>query len=377
MTLTIRLERRMAVVAWHVVGTIAFAVRRDWEPAVAALAAERGEIGATDVAEVLLNGQAPAARRLLAVAAQLGLLAVTAEDTYEVTEAGRAAAEAGDVLVPEAGTWTIWLAEDPLLSTPLVRVEPFAEPTAYDEDQARRRDEPRREMRALPPALTDLVGHVVSPGAGDGRVLRIDDLGRQRVGEVVTSESAMKLVLSLGSDTARLGLVGEIDGRRIDSELPAPALRGSEAWRVLLRGAGLLDRWNEQRAALEVGFDETADAERETLRRSVHLPAPALPGLGVFEATDVAAVALRPRTAKDATAWATSRLIARVQAYATPTKYAAWCAEAAAPFEDFAFSLPAMAELARAVAPASGSQVRTATSWRLQVPIDWSLGGER
>ncbi len=108
MSAPIVLCRDLELWGYRVVGTIAFATRREWEPSLLKLAVQHGAATPDLVVRELLGGRTGVARRLLDVCTGLGLLE-RRTDAWVATPAGRAAAESGSVLIPERGTWTAWL----------------------------------------------------------------------------------------------------------------------------------------------------------------------------------------------------------------------------------------------------------------------------
>ena len=68
----IKLQRSLTLQGWRVTGTIAFATKREWEPAVLKLAVQHGALTPEIVVSELLGGRSGVARRLLDVCARLG-----------------------------------------------------------------------------------------------------------------------------------------------------------------------------------------------------------------------------------------------------------------------------------------------------------------
>ena len=76
------------------------------------------------------------------------------------TEAGQQAIDTGEVFVPEDGAWTLWASDDPLLPSPVLRIEPWNEPSAYDEIAGDKRENAReRQYVALPEWLREDTRH--------------------------------------------------------------------------------------------------------------------------------------------------------------------------------------------------------------------------
>ena len=371
MKTTITLQRRPSVVGWRVTGTMALAAKREWEPAVLRLAVDRGGITPELVVHELLGGRAPVARRLLHICVHLGLLERKDRELVPTT-AGRNAAETGLVLLPERGTWTVWIGEDPLLPAPIVAVAPWREPSAMDE----RGKDVRRSIAKLPTLLTGAIGRVVEPLAGEHGAIRVDDLGGEQKGERVPELPQILLTLSLSPKGARVRITGNLEGQRLDADVPPPPVTHRDALTALLRQAGLSDRWDAHRDILWCRFGEADDGERASLERAVRCEHPELPGAGRFDATTLEHVPLRPWSEADAAAWAEWRLVHDLDDHAVGDKLAARYRTAAAPFADLAPPCPPRAAIAGRL---RGSDRPPPTYWRLQGPADWALdeGGQR
>jgi hypothetical protein len=369
MNTPIRLKRAISVQGWHVTGTIAFATKREWEPALLKLAVQHGSLTAEVVVSELLGGRSGVARRLLDICTRLGLLEVQRQ-AWVPTQAGRAAAQTGLVLVPERGTWTLWAAEDPLLPSPIVAAAPWKEPSAYDE---RTRDA-RRSIQELPHWLIAAIGTVVEPLGGKHRALRIDDLGKEARGEPADARASLGLALTITPAGARVRFTAKIDGDALDADVPAPSLSHDHAWASLLRQAGLAKQWDARRSALLTAFTEASEAERSSLVRTVCFTRPELVGLGRFDDTTVESVPLCPSSQSDAATWAKWRLVQGVKTYLLDGGLQAAYRDAAAPFGDMAPGCPPRVELA---SHARGDARPPPQFWRLQAPTDWSLDGRR
>ena len=166
--------------------------------------------------------------------------------------------------MPEHGTWTIWASEDPLLGSRVLRVEAWQEPSAYDEVWGKERDA-ERNFERLPGWLSEVVGHVQRPCAGDGYSLRVDELEVQ--GEVVSAEAGLTIEWSVSS--GRLRVTGTLGGRKVHTDLDPPTRSSSGVWQELLQYEGLWPSWDETRGALLVGFEDTEAAERESMARTL------------------------------------------------------------------------------------------------------------
>jgi hypothetical protein len=333
-------------------------------------AREREETDPGDIAEHLLfesRSRHVVAKRLLQIAERYGLLEAT-DRRYRLTDSGRNAVDTKQIFVPEHGSWTVWASNDPLLAAPILHVEPWAEPTAYEELLGGKRNSVReRAFGRLPRWLRDAVGVVATPIVG-GAPLRFDELSIDA--EEVDPEATLRAVWNVTD--ARLRLEGALGGKPVNGVVAAPKIAAAEVWKQLLEGEQLSPQWDEAAHVLRVRFEETIPAERESLVRAVTFRRPDIASVGPFDATTVEGVALRPHSSEDATRWAEWRLRARVHDYATTERFATWSAEAVAPFSEFRVSTPTRQALADAAWRARTDRP-TPSAWHLVAAEDWRL----
>jgi hypothetical protein len=234
------LQRKIAVRCWNVLGTVARASKRPELMPVLLRARERSQTTAEDVAEHLFFEQRSrrvVAERMLRIAAAYGLLAEN-ERRFSLTGAGLAALTSQQVFVPERGSWTIWASNDPLLGFPVLRVDRWSEPTAFDELRGNNK-EVEREFVTVPRTLRGAVGRVASLPSADGGHLRIDELDDKA--ETVEAEDDVKVVWNVGESKLRLD--GSLRGARVNTVLDAPNITPEDAWQQLLESANLWPRW--------------------------------------------------------------------------------------------------------------------------------------
>ena len=369
------LKRRIVIQGWRVVGRVAKADKRKELEPVLLRAREKRETGGTDardVAEHLFferRSRKVVADRLLRIGTGFGLLREN-ERRYALTEDGERAIATGKVFVPEHGAWTVWVSEDPLLPSPVLRIEAWNdEPDAFTENRKRRGEE-ERLFEPLPDILREVQGtEIMPPASGDGAAVRIDDL--EEHAEAVKPDRFLSLTWSV--QERRLRLQGELDAKKVDSDdLEAPDMPGDRIWDALLDGGGLLNDWDRQRDALRVSFGKTTEGERESMSRDLEFRAPSVSSFGKFEPLEVGGTAIAARSRDDACEWAAWRLSARIRDFATSERYDEWREEAAAPFAEHRPELPTRAELAMSEwGSAAGRPAPRA--WFLIAAEDWGL----
>jgi len=364
------LQRTIAVRCWNVIGMVAKASKRPELMPVLLRAREHGKTDAEDVAEHLFFEQRSrrvVAQRLLHIAVRYGLLTEN-ERSFTLSEGGTAALRSDQVFVPEHGSWTIWTSTDPLLDYPILRIDPWREPTALDEVRGKDKENDEREFVDVPAMLSETVGRIAAPPGGDGALLRVDDFADK--GEVVEPNAALRLEWNVTE--GRMRLEGSIRGAPLNTVLDAKSIAPEAVWQQLLESAGLWSRWDHTRDALLVGFDETKESERESLLRDLAVADPSIADLGKFDAVTIQDVPLQVRTATDAGQWAAWRLQARLRDYATTERFDQWGKEATAPFAAFRLSVPSRTVLANEAWTQRGDRP-SAVVWHLVAADDWSL----
>lgn len=365
----ITLSRRLAVTPWHIQAKVALAAQREWEPAVLRMIADERSVTADRVAEHLLAGRTSVAKRLLRICEALGLAQESGRGAFALTEDGERAAQTGEILVPEDGTWTLWHSPDRMLPSSVVALEPFQDPATFDDVQRSKRNEPMRKFVRLAEAVRELRGQTVAILHGDHRRVRFDELMPQ--GEEASDVyPTLTLTLTLTEDQASARVRGTLNRSPIDLGLPQTGPTYEEAWTALLTSAGMGDRWDEPAGVLRVSFEETSVDERKTFARNLTVRRPTIGAWGTFDDTVIKGVRLAPATPADAEAWAMWRLRQAVQSTATRERFADWSRTAAEPFGALAPSTPDRATLA---ALTRGEDRPTPTYWRLQAAEDWNL----
>lgn len=366
MNKSIILKRPVAVRGWRVIGRIAKTVKREELEPILRRARETNGTDAKDIADHLLfsPSRKVVAERLLDIGKALNILEEIRENRgrrFVLTEDGEKAIETGKVFVPEQGAWTVWASEDPLLSSPILRIECWKEPRA-------RNDREERSFDELPHWLRKAEGtEITPPAARNGTAIRIDDL--EEKAEAVKSNGSLNLIWNVHE--CRLRLRGRLNCKEVDAELEAPKETSDDIWDVLLEGKGLLEDWDMDRQELQVPFDDTTEPERESMRRSLEFKRPSVPSYGYFDPLTVSGVPIVANSHDDAQAWSEWRLDKRVRDYASSQRYADWCGEAVAPFDQYRLELPTRAELAESAWGSAGRPKPRA--WHLIATEDWRL----
>ena len=364
------LTRPVAVQGWRVIGQVAKAEKREELAPILERARETDGTDASDLARHLFfsHSRKVVAERLLGIGTAYGLLKKNG-GKYTLTEDGERAVETEEVFVPEHGAWTVWASDDPLLSSPVLGIEPWErEPTAFEE-RNKGQEGGERKFEPLPDWIRKACGSEISPPASKDRVaVRIEDLDEKA--ESVEVDESLQLIWNVRD--RRLRLYGKSNGKEIDSELPPPRKTTEHVRSALLEGEGLLKDWKPDIPALTVPFRETSERERTTMRRDLVFEKPSVPEHGSFDSLTVPGVFITAGSRDDAREWAEWRLKERIRDYATSRRYADWSKEAAAPFAEYRLELPDRATLAeRTWRLATGRPGPEA--WHLVAAEDWGL----
>jgi hypothetical protein len=370
-------------------GTVSLTEKREEIVAVLKAITELGgEVMPTDLVGYLIpEGLEAAADRLLVIAAVHGLVEQV-QGRFRLTDAGAKARDVGQVLVPRDGTWQVWITSDPLIRFSLLHVEATRPGEALSElrETGGRRSAEAQTPRTMPvPALLRELHRVEGRlMATEGRVVRIDELGREVSEE--SSDAQVELVWTLGSDgTARMAVRGVVNVRRgddvarlaVDTALPAPGVAFTDVFNQLLDDGAVSGRWDTQAAVLRCEFDDRLDpAAIQSMHRTVtarRLDLSAF-GLGFFDKVTVPDVPIAATDAAGAERWSMRRLLMGIQDHQTTSRYEAVTEEATRPFAEFAVKLPDRATLLRQVRNKLDLNApRPELYWRLQAAADWSL----
>lgn len=364
------LTRPVTVQGWRVIGQVARAEKRKELALILERARENDGTNANDLAHHLLfsHSRKVVAERLLGIGTAYDLLERNG-GKYTLTENGERAVETEEVFVPEHGAWTVWASDDPLLSSPVLGIEPWErEPRAFEE-RHKDQEDGERKFEPLSDWIRRACGSEISPPASKDRVaVRIENLDEEA--EAVEVDASLRLIWNVRE--RRLRLRGKLNQREVDADLLPPRKTTEHVWGALLEGEGLLVDWKSDIPALAVPFRETSERERTTMLRDLAFEKPSVPELGSFDPLTVPGVPIIAGSRDDAREWAEWRLKAQVGDYATSRRYADWLGEAAAPFAEYRPELPDRAALAeklwRSVAGRPGPD-----AWHLVAAEDWGL----
>lgn len=368
------LRRKIEVKCWRVVGDVATAKRRPELLTVLQRANElKNGTDAADAAAHLLFesvSRRAVAQRLIDIAKIYGLLEER-EKRYFLTELGADALKVKQIFIPEHGTWTVWASNDPLLEQPILRVEPWREPTAYEEVRGKEKKAvEKRTFESLPDWLLEYEGVATAPpGSGGGGQLIL--LGLERKAESVADTNA-SLMLEWDVSGETLSVKGRVASAEVDSTFSAEKDVLESVWIELLHREGMNDRWDADAAALRLKFNEVDFSERESMRRDIGFSSPSFGSFGVFDPMVVHDVPLQALTEDDAQDWAVWRLEQRVRDYATISRYSSWVGEAAMPFSEFEIDLPDRDSLAEKLWQARQGRP-SSVHWNLVAAKDWGL----
>jgi hypothetical protein len=395
--MNIVLRRRIRVRCAHVVGRVAFPMRRVAEHAVVVWAAERLSAGLDASAEMLCEAEAAGPLlglskvvgvRLVHVCQELGLLQRDRNRIVGLTPEGERVARSAEprVFVPQLGPWSIFWAEDPLLRQPLLRIEPWKEPTAHDEQAERRArrgkqgegEKPQRPFRSTPRLLLDLCDQqgesppLELPASKDGAPVRLVSLEERAELVQTQDELVAELAFTPGVAEGSLRLRGSVAGKSVDRTLPPlPGWNHAQIWWELLCHHQIEEFWNARTGQLRVQFTTLRDDARKSFRLRLPFKAPDIEGLGPFEDTAVEKIPIEPATQDDAQRWFEWLLADRATETQWPETYMRNVTELRKLFSGFELGVPGQGELARSI---RGAERPRPAFWHLQATLDLDGG---
>jgi hypothetical protein len=386
MKATIELKRAVAVNAWRFQGDVSVLQPLPWEVAVVKTAVEQGGvISVNDVSRQLLGDRQPIARALLQRCQVFGLLTGDQTDDskgFQLTDSGKKSAETSEVFVPQSGTWTLWMTEDPMIPDRFLLLERWREPSALDELKQERYTGVVRDFMPAPKWLREMEGKDLNVPLGKYDEVRITKILDQ-VEHAGDGHLSLKFCLASdpsGTHTFLEGTLRLPDRYQMEEATESKPFKSSptavptsyeECWQALLESEGMTEAWDREERALKVKYPEDED-ERRFREGSRHFRFPAIPNLGCFDPATIRNVPLCPASAADAQQWAEWLLRSKVTEFATEIKFQQWSDEAGKPFLKWQPKLPQRTELAAAARPDHGF-AHSRMFWHLQTPCDWNL----
>lgn len=367
------LTRPVNVECWRIQATIAFAEERpDLMPVLMRLD-ETGGTDAGDIAAHLFSeakSRKVVAERLLKVT-EFYQMTEKSGHKYILTEEGARVLETKQVFIPKEGTWTVWFSNDPLLPVSILKVEPFAEPTAISEvlnkSNGDNGSETNRDLGRIPDWITKAERINESPCCGD-KELRIRSI--EANGEKIHPD--LDLMLEWNVSKELLHLKGSIKGKKVSNNLASPDFSEEDAWFRLLDGEGWLDDWDDEDETLPAFFKEIDDQSRNTMRKDYEFQNPSIDEFGRFDDFTARDIKIRAATEEDAEEWAGWRLVNSIGNFATRKKYNDWVNDAQTPFSNFDILLPERNELAVKTWKDNVDH-KSQAAWYLMAADDWKL----
>lgn len=334
-------------------------------------AREHGNRITTAVVQSALPGLSDAgANNVIAWCKMLGLC----DGRGGLTALGEDVADADEAPVPEQGVYGLWLAQHPVLGRRVLAVERLAS----------NRDQRFESIEPLP----------VEPDRG--KVFRsvLDGKERFMVRDLPTNHGQPGGLIGDTRATCRFRWTLDFDQARdqwqLDGMIEAPQGNGKHAMRPMQHepesdgldlwnlastwATGPLSsfgRWQANERRLAVTFDDLAEGELDTFRKTLALRRVEIPGKGVYENVTLEDVPVGPASAQDAQRWAMARFDRHLSAkpgYRSRAEVREQFAQLTedTPLEAFAPTLPAHDDL---LTQASKDPERF---WSLAAPVDLS-----
>jgi hypothetical protein len=300
----IELKRRIKVQAFEVLATFAFPEDRTEILSLLQMANSMGSLNGERVVhrqQGLLPGRPKVmGTRLLNMAVSMDLLDVNRGGAYVLTDFGRENLENETVFVPEKATWTVWVADDPLIPASVIHVERHTEG---------RPNKNRKDTQALPAsllALNDTKVELFRPHHTKDTYMRIKRI--ERMGRLSDAKTELEITLfaDVGQETILRvsGTLGTGKSNEVSRRIPFEAPPHSELFTMLIDQSEYTKDWNPEESVLSVSFSELNNNERQNHTKRMHVKKPQLEGLGRFNTLELIDIPLKPRFDQDAREWA-------------------------------------------------------------------------
>lgn len=300
----IELKRRIKVQAFEVLATFAFPEDRSEILSLLQMANSMGSLNGERVVhqqQGLLPGRPKVmGTRLLNMAVSMDLLSANRGGTYVLTEFGRDNLENETVFIPEKATWTVWVANDPLIPASVIHVERHTEG---------RPNKGRKDTQELPAsllAMNETKVELLRPHHTNDTYMRIKRI--ERMGRLSDSKTELEITLlaDVGQETILRvnGTLGTGKTNEINRRIPFDAPPHSQLFTMLMDQSNHADDWNVEESVLSVSFTDLNDNERQNHTKRMNVKKPRLDGLGRFNTVELRDIPLKPRGDQDAREWA-------------------------------------------------------------------------
>jgi hypothetical protein len=330
-----------------------------------------GEISAAEItSHLLINKPITYGETVMSRCVDLGLL----DPRGGLTAYGREAIEHERIFNQEKGRYRILCTDDPLLPQMVLEIveqnEPdFLRPRGDFRQSAGPGKSTENEIPKWLFKTENTTFDIFSSGI-ETRIYKIEPLGLRS--ELQSSEALeIHLDIPVAGD-AVLNVTGYAQ-----RTIQAPPVRYGNAFRQLL-GENFDKCWNNESQALQCGFRELTDAERNSFSRDLIVKAPVLNGYGSFNETVIHNVPIIPATNRDANEWARWLLSKSITKFTDRNSYDRLVKNIQTRFIGFNFILPTLDETAgterRVSIQNTGRPSRS--YWYLQAPIDLQMPEE-
>lgn len=299
----IELKRRIKVQAFEVLATFAFPEDRTEILSLLQMANSMGSLNGervVDRKQGLLPGRPKVmGTRLLNMAVSMDLLEVN-RGRYVLTEFGRENLENESVFVPEKSTWTVWVADDPIIPASVIHVERHKEG---------RPDINRRDTQVLPAALlalNDTKVDLLRPHHTNDTQMRIKRIEGKGRSSSVNTELELTLFADVGQETILRvnGGLGTGKSNKINRRIPFDAPPHSQLFTMLMNLSDYANDWHPIESILSVSFTDLNNNERQNHTKRMDVKKPQLEELGRFNTVELLDIPLKPRGDQDAREWA-------------------------------------------------------------------------
>ena len=372
---TMILQRKLTIKSYNFIGSVAKSKKRDELKPFLLYLSENEETTARDCANHLgFSGgvRLKLVERMLQILLMYKL-ATLKDKKYALTEEGKLALKKERVFVPEDGTWTISVCNDPLLDHPLIRLlEDNNKKSLYEAkkelEERKNNNGAKENIIKAPKIVKELINKKLFPYTG-GEEIIVEKMHDKIEILEIKIDAIIKWDIPKNSVALEIG--------RHSKVIEGPGLSQDQVLEILLDHNGWLDDWDRSQRKLRCRFDEVSNSGRKLMEDQFDFNAPQIIDevidLGVFDDIKLS-IDVCPKTKDDADQWAKWRLDNEITNFATQENYDNWCEKSLKPFSEFDIGLPGRDEYAQECwAQRHNHPTDIKSMWHLVTAADWNL----
>lgn len=372
---TLKLSRNLQVECWVVQGEISFAKNRpEFLPLLMAVK-EFGVASINDISRHLLfaeTGRRKVAERWLNIAKIYGLVSQVEEKLvkFSLTEYGEDVLETEKVFVPQQGLWQIWFSNDPLLSFPILKVEPTNAEKSYDIIKSKKdnRESGQRDIiEEIPNALKEFFnGKIAGTTLLSKNEIKLETV--ESKGEISKSGLNLRIEWDLAKQ------IVNITGTTSVTATGPENVNENDFWIAFLKctqikpNVFLHSRLDPKDNHLKFEFSSCETNEILTLKKNIAFPQTKWEKFGSFLPVTIKNVPIKPIDEDDAQKWFDLRIKESINTFCTESVFENLINSAEMGLEEYAPIKPERRDLAL-----KDWQQGNENRWYLMATEDWNV----